>query len=73
MVAEWLQMQGVDAQAYYADIESDGETTRVELEQRLMRNQLKALVASVALGVTGFMNAAFALRGAAFFFAVLAI
>ncbi|MBA3875096.1 MAG: RecQ family ATP-dependent DNA helicase, partial [Anaerolineae bacterium] len=51
IVAEWLQMQGIDAQAYYADIESDGSETRIDLEQRLMKNQLKALVASVALGM----------------------
>lgn len=51
IVAEWLQLQGIDAQPYYADIESDGSETRIELEQRLMKNQLKALVASVALGM----------------------
>ncbi len=51
IVAEWLRLQGIDAQAYYADVESDGSETRIELEQRLMKNQLKALVASVALGM----------------------
>ena len=51
IVAEWLQLQGIDAQAYYADIESDGAETRIDLERRLMKNQLKALVASVALGM----------------------
>ena len=51
LVADWLQSQGVDARAYYADIESDGSETRVELEQALLKNQLKALVASVALGM----------------------
>lgn len=51
IVAEWLQMQGIDAQPYYADVEDDGNQTRVALEQRLMKNQLKALVASVALGM----------------------
>jgi len=44
-------MQGIDAQAYYADIESDGSQTRIDLEQRLLKNQLKVLVASVALGM----------------------
>jgi ATP-dependent DNA helicase RecQ len=51
LVAEWLQLQGVEAQAYYADVEEDGEQTRVQLEERLLKNQLKALVASVALGM----------------------
>lgn len=51
MVADWLQTQGVDARAYYADIESDGGETRIELEQALLNNKLKALVASVALGM----------------------
>ncbi len=51
IVAEWLQLQGIDAQPYYADVESDGSETRIDLEQRLMKNQLKALVASVALGM----------------------
>ncbi len=51
LVADWLQTQGIDARAYYADIESDGSETRIELEQALLKNQLKALVASVALGM----------------------
>ncbi|MBI1278331.1 MAG: RecQ family ATP-dependent DNA helicase [Anaerolineaceae bacterium] len=51
VVSEWLQMQGIDAQPYYADVESDGADTRIELENRLMKNQVKALVASVALGM----------------------
>lgn len=51
IVAEWLQLQGIEALAYYADVEADGNETRIELEQRLLKNQLKALVASVALGM----------------------
>lgn len=51
IVAEWLQKQGLNVQAYYADVESEGEVGRVELEEQLLNNQLKALVASVALGM----------------------
>lgn len=50
-VAEWLQSQGIDAHAYYASVEDDGGESRIELEQRLLNNQMKALVASVALGM----------------------
>jgi ATP-dependent DNA helicase RecQ len=50
-VAEWLQAQGIDAHPYYASVEEDGGESRVKLEQRLLNNQMKALVASVALGM----------------------
>lgn len=46
-VAEWLQSQGIGATAYHSQIE-DG---RPELEDRLLRNEVKALVATVALGM----------------------
>lgn len=51
MVAEWLQMEGFDARAYYADVENEGSEAREELENLLLNNQIKALVASVALGM----------------------
>ena len=45
-VARWLQSQGLDVQAYTSRSE-----TREELEQALLENQVKALVATVALGM----------------------
>jgi len=51
LVAEWLQAQGLNVQPYYADVEEEVGADRVRLEQQLLNNQLKALVASVALGM----------------------
>lgn len=51
VVAEWLQHQGLNVQPYYADVEEDRDTSRVALENQLLHDQLKALVASVALGM----------------------
>lgn len=47
-VAEWLRRHGVDTHEYHADL--DGEL-RALLEQRLVHNEVKALVATVALGM----------------------
>src|SRR5690606_13432392 len=47
-VAEWLQQNGVDAHAYYGVLEHD---LREELEPRLLANDLKALIATTALGM----------------------
>jgi ATP-dependent DNA helicase RecQ len=47
-VAGWLRGRGIDARPYNADIEP-GE--REALEQDLLANRLKALVATVALGM----------------------
>src|SRR5262249_9677846 len=47
-VADWLRHRGIVARAYHADLEG-GE--RVAAEQQLLDNQLKALVATVALGM----------------------
>lgn len=46
MVASWLQGCGWDVAPYHA-----GRTDRHELEDRFFHNQLKALVATVALGM----------------------
>lgn len=51
LVAEWLQSEGIHAKAYYADVEEVEAEDRELLEDQLMRNQLKVLVASVALGM----------------------
>jgi ATP-dependent DNA helicase RecQ len=47
-VAEWLRSRGVDAHAYWGDRET---TEREDLEQRLLDNRIKALVATTALGM----------------------
>ena len=53
LVAEWLRINGIQAEAYHAGIDSDeeGGSRREELERRLLANDLKALVATVALGM----------------------
>jgi ATP-dependent DNA helicase RecQ len=47
-LALWLQSQGIDAAPYYGALET-GE--REILENRLLNNEIKALVATVALGM----------------------
>lgn len=52
-VTEWLQINSIDAKAYHADISDreDGGTVKEELEQQLLNNEIKVLVATVALGM----------------------
>jgi ATP-dependent DNA helicase RecQ len=52
-VAEWLRNNGIKAEAYHASVEGDeGDLSRREfLEQKLLNNEIKALVATVALGM----------------------
>ena len=51
-VAQWLKLKGIDAEAYHADVKSEEESSRREaLEQKLINNELKVLVATVALGM----------------------
>ena len=47
-VAAWLQRNNISARAYHADLEG---VERVEIEEQLLRNEVKALVATVALGM----------------------
>jgi ATP-dependent DNA helicase RecQ len=47
-VAEWLNAQGVPAVAYSGEV-ADAE--RIEAEERLLRNEVKAVVATSALGM----------------------
>jgi ATP-dependent DNA helicase RecQ len=47
-VTAWLQGNGIDARAYYAELSTD---ERTDLEARLVNNEVKALVATVALGM----------------------
>lgn len=58
-IAEWLVSQGIDARAYYSGVErseghgADGDPTvsREELENLLLENKIKVLVATNALGM----------------------
>jgi ATP-dependent DNA helicase RecQ len=47
-VAEWLRTQKIDAEAYSGQLEPE---QRVVLEERLLNNEIKALVATSALGM----------------------
>src|SRR2546421_279638 len=47
-VAAGLQRNSISARAYHADLEG---VERVEIEEQLLRNEVKALVATVALGM----------------------
>src|SRR5437588_828551 len=47
-VAAWLQSLGIDAQPYHGGMEN---ADRQALENRLLRNEVKVLVATVALGM----------------------
>jgi ATP-dependent DNA helicase RecQ len=47
-VAEWLRSQGIDAMPYHGQMEA---AERVELEDRLLQDRVKALIATVALGM----------------------
>jgi len=47
-VADWLRYCGIDAKAYHADIPADD---KLYLEQALLNNEIKVLVATNALGM----------------------
>lgn len=47
-LAAWLQTRGIDAHAYWGDLDP---TAREDLERRLLDNRVKALVATTALGM----------------------
>lgn len=54
-VAEWLTQNGIAALAYYSGVEADGfessDAYRQHLESALLNNDIKALVATTALGM----------------------
>lgn len=54
-VAAWLQQNGIHAQAYHGSVEATGfessDALRQHLENQLLNNQLKVLVATTALGM----------------------
>ncbi|MTJ23392.1 RecQ family ATP-dependent DNA helicase [Dolichospermum sp. UHCC 0352] len=47
-VADWLKTQNINAKAYYGDLDTE---VRIGLEDELLNNQIKALVATTALGM----------------------
>jgi ATP-dependent DNA helicase RecQ len=48
LVAEWLNMRGIAAEAYSGEVDTE---LRVAVEDRLLRNEVKAVVATSALGM----------------------
>jgi ATP-dependent DNA helicase RecQ len=48
-VAHWLTIQGIDAKAYHGNLENLED--REALEDKLLNNEIKALVATTALGM----------------------
>lgn len=54
-VANWLNNAGISARAYYSGVTDEGfdnsDTYRQHLEDQLLRNEIKALVATTALGM----------------------
>ena len=55
LVADWLCENGIDAKAYHGNVEAEGfensNVYRQHLEELLLRNDLKILVATTALGM----------------------
>jgi ATP-dependent DNA helicase RecQ len=54
LVAAWLRQNGVEAEPYHADVSAerfDNTAYRLHLEEQLLANRLKVLVATVALGM----------------------
>lgn len=51
MVAEWLQSEGHHVKPYFSNVEDELSEDRVQLEQQLLNNEVKALASSVALGM----------------------
>ncbi len=47
-VAEWLQGEGTNAQAYFAELPTE---QRIDIEQRFQANDIKVLCATTALGM----------------------
>ena len=55
LVEEWLRKHGITARAYYSGVKrddfEDSNAYRLHLERKLLRNEIKALVATTALGM----------------------
>ena len=52
-VTEWLQINNINAKSYHSSIQDrdDGTSVKEDLEQQLLKNEIKTLVATVALGM----------------------
>lgn len=52
-LTEWLKINDINAEAYHSDIPNndDGTSKKEQLEQMLIKNEIKVLVATVALGM----------------------
>lgn len=52
-LSDWLQKNNIDAMAYHSDISrgADDGSIKEKLEQQLLNNEIKVLVATVALGM----------------------
>jgi ATP-dependent DNA helicase RecQ len=50
-VSKWMQKQGFNVKPYFAEVEDRTGENRIDLEQQLLNNRVKALAASVALGM----------------------
>ncbi|HET9662171.1 MAG TPA: RecQ family ATP-dependent DNA helicase [Thermomicrobiales bacterium] len=48
LVSRFLQQEGIDAPAYHGELDAE---VRIDLEQKLIANEIKALCATVALGM----------------------
>ncbi len=55
LVARWLDQRGIRSNAYYSGVEQDGfedsNAYRQHLESQLLRNEIKVLVSTTALGM----------------------
>jgi ATP-dependent DNA helicase RecQ len=55
VVSNWLRQYGHKVEPYYSDVThpeyEDSDSWRVELESKLLKNEIKALVATTALGM----------------------
>jgi ATP-dependent DNA helicase RecQ len=53
-LTEWLKNQNINAEAYYGSLDSNPNTNsrkKIELENRLLKNEIKVLVATTALSM----------------------
>ena len=53
VVTRWLRQQGIEAPSYFSGVEEEGSScaTREDLEQQLLNDEVRALVATTALGM----------------------
>lgn len=51
LVHKWLSANNIPSECYYADVEKDGLGNKKAIEERFLKNRIKALVATVAFGM----------------------